>query len=279
MWITHYFSVYAYRKIGNIDPFLNTPILLIYILTFVITISLFIFFKREKGKLENNEEVILFTACVGLTTFNYFLGRPFLSSLNTLSLPLIICIFYPAKVFLDKLRFESKAISLSAIILISTLLSIPATLFAYQGINNLKLANPYTTFRILKHQMPQVKNEYDWVGPTAQALKAKYGTETRSGNLTIISAWDTWFLVIYRSTNRAGINCLICYYFPADDLDFVIENIKKSPSQYLFVDSKSTFEDGRDKYLFSKLKDQYSYVETIGFLDVYKRYGVKLILY
>lgn len=271
MWMEHYFSVYTYQNSGTMLPVPDIPALWIYILILVLSISFFIFLKKSKGRLEDNEAAIVFTACIGLTTFNYFLGRSALSFITVISLSLIVCIFYLLKIILNGLRNVSKTVLLGGVFFISTILAIPGTLLAYQGLKTLEVANPGNTLRILKHQMPEATDEYYWVGPTARTIMDKYGEEIKNGNFTMLSIWDTWFLVIYHTKNRAGLNCLACYYFPADDLSFVVSDVKKSPGRYLFVDHNRALAEGRVEYLLSKLTDQYSYVESIGFLDVYKR--------
>ena len=272
MWGEYYFAVYKYQSSGSmVLPFPDIPFIFVYIIVLLLVVCYLILVEKEKGELDDSQKSVLFTACVGLITFNYFLGRPAPSFLNVLSLPFIVCTYYLLKIILNSFQRISKVLLFGIIFFIATFFSVPGTLLAYQGLKTLEIANPYQTIRILEHKRPEINDEYYWVGPTAEELRNKYNSEIRAGNLTLLSFWDTWLLVILHTTNRAGINCLVCYYFPGEDLGFIVENIRNSSSRYLFVDTNRNIAKGRVEHLFSKIADQYTYIETIGFIDVYKR--------
>lgn len=264
-WTLHYLSALNVQSTSSMVPVPNVPILWVYVLLFVITISFLIAKKSEKKTFGSSQSAVLFTACVGLVTFNYFLGRSYINSIPVLSLPLFVCVFYLFKVF-----FDQNINKFVAIVIIATLLAVPGTLWAYQGIQNLAWAHPLNTIRVLNNTAPEALDEYYWVGSTANGIAAKYPDEIRENRLTLLSIWDTWILVIHKTPNRAGINCLICYY-PEEDLSFVADNIIKSPSKFLFVDSDRQLEHSRVERIFVKIANRYRYLETIGFLDVYTR--------
>lgn len=270
MWTNHYFSIFTILSTKLMVPVPNIPPLWGYILVFIVAISYLIYKKKQNSKLTDSESSVLFTAAVGLTTFNYFLGQSFINSITELSLPFYVCVFFLLKSFLRHYTPGTRLTILETSLIVATILSPPATLFAYQGIQNLTWANPISTIAVLNRTNPNAFDEQYWVGSTAKGLMNTYEQDIRSKNFMLLSTWNTWVLILWHATNKLNINCLICFY-PEDKFDFVVNYIHKTPPKYLFVDSNRVLEYERVEKIFSHVKDQYQYIETIGFIDVYKR--------
>lgn len=268
-WSTHYFFMANYQASNHMLPVPNAPMLWLSVLVPVAAISYLINQKQKNGNLGRIESAVLFTACVALTQFIYFLGRTTLNQLHAISLPIFLCAFYLIKISLERLRDFGFPITIAAVLLVGIILGLPGTLLFYQGLQNIKVSNPLGTLKIVRGE---VFDEYDWFSPTTDLLMSRYGSEIRAGNLTLLSIWDTWYLTILGTTNRVGINCQLCY-IPDENVDFQVTNIRKSPSDYLFLDSMRTPNefDSRVEKLYQKIKSEYQFVETLGLLDVYKR--------
>lgn len=269
MWYTHYFFITRYQMSNHMLPVPHEPWLWISVLIPVATISFLLFRMKQQKGLNDDQSGVLFVAVASLTYFSYFLGRTTLNQLHNVILPILVCAFYLIKIGLDHARRSSQPIAIASIILVGTILGVPGTLLAYESIQYLKIANPVNTLRVVRGEM---SDEYDWFGPTVKNMQSKYGEEIKSGNLTLLSMWDTWYLILFHTTNRVGINCQLCY-IPDENVDFQARNILNSASAYLFLDAqRSQYEyGGRVEVVFSKVRSKYRYVETVGLLDVYKR--------
>lgn len=269
MWNTHYFFITRYQASSHMLPVPHEPWLWISVLIPVATIGFLVSRMKQQRGLTDVQSGVLFIAVASLTYFSYFLGRTTLNQLHSVILPILVCAFYLIKIDLDHARRSPLPIAIASVILVGTILGVPGTLLAYDGIQYLKIANPVNTLRLVRGEM---SDEYDWFGPTTKGIREKYGSEIASGNLTLLSIWDTWYLTIFHTTNRVGINCQLCY-IPDENVDFQVGNIRNSPSQYLFLDKERSENDygARVADVFSNLASEYHYVETIGLLDVYKR--------
>lgn len=270
MWYTHYFFITRYQASNHMLPVPHEPWLWISVLIPVATIGFLVSRMKQQQGLTHVQSGVLFVAVASLTYFSYFLGRTTLNQLHNVILPILVCAFYLIKIGLDHARRSPFPIAIASIILVGTILGVPGTLLAYEGIQYLKIANPVNTLRIVRGEM---SDEYDWFGPTVKSIQSKYSEEIKSGNFTLLSIWDTWYLTLLHTTNRVGINCQLCYV-PDENVDFQVGNIRNSPSQYLFLDKERSENDygARVTDVFSNLTSEYHYVETIGLLDVYKRY-------
>ncbi len=269
MWGTHYFFITNYQMSNHMLPVPDVPALWISVLIPVVTISYLIFQLKKNHKIDSVESAVLFTACVSLTNFIYFLGRTTLNQLHPISLPIFVCLFYLVNIVLDNIRHASVPIIIGVILCMGTILAVPGTFLAYQAISDLQTINPLSTLRLLQHQG---ENEYDMFGPTVERLRQRYQSEITSNNLTLLSMYDTWYLTLLNTTNRLGINCQLCY-IPDENVNFEASNILNSPSQYLFLDTRRTEQEfgGRVASVFSHVQSQYHYVEDLGSLTVYKR--------
>lgn len=269
MWFTHYFFVTNYQLSNHMLPVPNEPWLWISVLIPVATISFLLFQMKQKKGLNDEQSAVLFIAMASLTNFSYFLGRTTLNQLHNISLPIIVCAFYLIKIIFDQARKSSRSNAIASIVLIGTIIGVPGTLLAHESVQYLVIANPVNTLSIVRGEM---FNEYDWFGPTTKVMLSKYGDEIKAGNFTLLSMWDTWYLILLHTTNRVGINCQLCY-IPDENVDFQANNILNSPSRYLFLDAqRSQYEYGaRVDEVFLMVRSKYHYVETVGLLDVYKR--------
>lgn len=269
MWLTHYLFIGSYQASSHMLPVPNEPWLWMSILIPAATIAVLMTQMKRQQHLTDVQSAVLFIAFASLTYFNYFLGRTTLNALHTVILPILVCAFYLLKIGLDRIRTSPMAVTIASVILAGTILGVPGTLLVYDGIGYLKVANPGSTLQLLGGGMP---DEYDWFGPTVQNIQKKYGKEVSAGKFTLLSMWDTWYLLLLHTTNRVGITCQLCYV-PDEHVDFQVSNIRQSPSPYLFADHQRTRYDygGRVEDVLSRLKSEYYFVETVGLLDVYKR--------
>lgn len=270
MWTTHYFSSSSYMSSNHMLSVPHVPMLWLYIMPFVMVISYALYRKITVQQLCTYERGILFIACIGITTFTYFLGRSTLDRLNTLSTPCIACSLFLLQRFFDRLKRMPKALHYGAILCVSVAMSLPVTLLGYHGAKVLATINPNSTWKLLHFTSEHEFGEY-WFYKEAQEIQSKYHQELINNRLTMLSMWETWMFVAFQKLNQSGINCIGCYYLN-DNVDFIIQNILSSPSKFLFVD-KDRWQGGDEvvNIIFTRIQDNYEYVETIGIFEVYKK--------
>lgn len=193
------------------------------------------------------EPIIVFLSLLSLFMFTYFTGHSHLNSLRTINIPLIIItLWWLAKI--------PRAVSVLMLIL-------PIAIWGNQAVVNLTKGNIVTTVSIINN--PPV-TERTVVGNVA--LPEHY-----RNNFAIISPWDSYYLLIWNTTNALGSNCLLCYWTPTMAKP-LIETAKNLTVRYLLVDRERNGYEGRVSWIFTpEVEKRYRFVETIGNLDVYER--------
>lgn len=193
------------------------------------------------------ESIIVFLSLLSLFMFTYFTGHSHLNSLRTINIPLIILSLW----WLNKLP------RVAAILIVI----LPIAVWGNQAVVNLQNGNIVTTIRTIKN--PPV-SERSVVGNIPLPNKYK-------NNFAIISPWDSYYLLIWDTTNPLGSNCLLCYWTP-EMARPLIENAKTLSVQYLFVDKERFGYDGRVSWIFTpEVEKRYRKAGSIGNLDVYER--------
>ncbi|OGG04261.1 hypothetical protein A2Z33_03880 [Candidatus Gottesmanbacteria bacterium RBG_16_52_11] len=266
MWIRHYAFIGLYFASSFALPFPQSPYPWIMILVPAGATGYLIYRMRKTGHLSPVEKTVLFTAAAGLANFLYFTGSSHLNGLHALSLPFLVCAFYLLKTALDGLRSGPKPALAMFILVAAALLALPGTYLYKQGTANLEYANPVTTLRFITGP---AENEFTYFGPTADSIRKSYGSDIAASRFAILSVWDTWYLILLKTRNSLGHSCLACY-LTEESPDPFIDAVHKSPARHLFVDADRFQHNGRVARLFSLLRQDLSYVETLGLLEVYE---------
>ncbi len=196
--------------------------------------------------LTTRDLITVYVSLLCLFMFTYFTGHSHLNALRIINVPLIIVSMW----WLKKLpRY------IPILILI-----IPVAVWGNQAVQNLKR---------IGFQKPVV-SEYSIVGPTALEIQNRYQSVLTSEDFALISPWDSYYLLIWNTTNPLGSNCLLCYWTPeaAKKLTDTMKNLRVS---YIFVDRERLGYEGRVSWIFDPIAKHYQFVETIGDLDVYTR--------
>ncbi len=213
--------------------------------------------KKERSRLDTSDTLLLFTACYGITQFMYFVSRSHPNNLHHVILPSILCLF----VLVHRLIKNSS----SGVLAASLLLAYPMTLFAGQGIRNLKSENFLTTLQTLRSPKG---TEQERFGAVARALEAQYGSFLASRDFGFLSLYDTWYLILLKTTNTIGTNALFTYLTPEAVVP-IVENITSHPPTVLFVDKNPYDHLGEVSWVFNKISYLYQWKESVGPLDVY----------
>jgi hypothetical protein len=265
MWLTYFFTMFTYSS----EYLLHLPPYQSYWTMFVIpvlTIGILLSLKKHRA-LSPAQSTVSYIACVGLLSFTYFIGESHINALHALCLPFIICLFYLLKFILDSLQHSPFTLKAGSIYVLALALSIPSMYLAKQGIYNLRYINPISTVTLI--QSPKT-DEFSTFGPTVSNIRNKYSDVLQDKQFAILSIWDSWYLPMLHATNTIGSNCLSCYYVNESGSNFV-EKIRQSDTTYLFVDTDMTQRNNRVASIFQPIANTYTYIETLGLLDVYKK--------
>ena len=203
--------------------------------------------------------VIQFLAWLTLFTFTYYSADSHFNALRAINIPVIFCLVWLTK---HLARFGRAA---QFFIVAAALL--PTALWGQQAFINVQAGNILTTIQTIRH--PPV-TEYAVVGSTALEIKKRYQSVLNSGDFAVISAWDTYYLLIWNTTNKLGSNCLLCYWTQTMAKP-LIDTAQEMTVQYLFVDRERAGYEGRVSWIFDPISVHFRFVEQIGDLDVYQR--------
>ena len=199
------------------------------------------------------ESIVIFLSLLSLFMFTYFTGHSHLNALRIINVPLMILAMW----WLKKIPQY----------IIALVLILPVAVWGNQAVSNLQKGNVLTTMETIRR--PSL-TEYTIVGPTALEVKNRYQSVLTSGNFAVISPWDTYYLLIWNTTNKLGSNCLLCYWTPTMAKP-LIETAKTISVHYLFVDRERLGYEGRVSWIFDPIAKYYQFIERIGDLDVYER--------
>lgn len=247
---------------GSTGAFLSGPFLLplpssiipwLVLAPPVISICYVLAIEKKQNKL------LLFTACYGVIQFMYFVSRSHPNNLHHVILPSILCLF----VLVHRLIKNSS----SGVLAASLLLAYPMTILGSQAINNLKNENIVTTLQTIRRPLG---TEQERFGETTRALEAKYGISLSSRDFGLLSLYDTWYLILLKTTNTIGTNALFTYLTP-DAVVPIVDTITAHPPAVLFVDKNPYDHVGEVSWIFNKISSLYQWKESVGLLDVYVR--------
>ncbi len=211
------------------------------------------------------DSTLMFIASYATLQFAYFMGRSSLGNLHTILIPNAICLFALIDRAIHTSMNHQQKVSL--ILLISFLLAFPSYFLFFQGVANLKQENIITTIQTLDDPKG---TEQEFFGDTTTLIQERYGNYINHNGIAVLSAFDTWYLVLLGKTNQLGSNCLFCYIAPPT-VDPLISSITQKKFRYLFVDTDKTLHYGQVSWIFGAVKNQYKLKETLGRLDVYER--------
>lgn len=261
---------------GSTSAFLSGPLLLplpsliipwLVLAPLVISIChvLSVIGEQKHNRLDTSDTLLLFTACYGIIQFTYFIGRSHPNNLHHVILPSVLCLFVLCHRLIEKTKSRGAFSASSTFFAVSLFLSYPMTFFTSQAIRSLKSENFITTIQALR--APK-RTEQEMFGETARALKHQYPAALAAGDIGILSLYDTWYLVLLKTTNPIGTNALMAYLSP-DEVGSLVSRIAARPPNVLAVDKNPYDHAGEVSWVFNKISSLYQWKESVGLLDVY----------
>ena len=268
-WSNYWQFAWSYRTVSMFALPVTFSIFPIFFLSIPIaSIGLLVGKHARSLSYRGEDLVIMFLSLLSLFMFTYYTGDSHLNSLHTINLPVVICLMWIVTTLLTWIARQEPVTRMLMICTIALLGMVPVSLWTNQAIHNMKTGNILTTMRAI--QAPEV-TEYDIVGTTALGVKQAYQATLAQGDFAIISPWDTWYVLIWNTTNSLGSNCLLCYWTP-EMATKLTATAKRLNVTYLFVDRDRTGYEGRVSWIFTDdVSRQYMLIDRIGNLDIYKR--------
>jgi len=228
---------------------------------------------RKNSILIPEETLLSYILFYGIFQFAYFMGRSGINNLHHVSIPFFICIFF----IIDKLAFWSnKNIGLACrvilLILISFAMGIPITLIGLQGFNNISSGNILTSTKTLFSYNKIQSQYYRSVGweQTVMRIEQEFGSYIREHGITILSAHDTWYLLLLNRSNNITSNNLQ-YFIETSDLKLLANQILQQKDKYIFIDHQKNLDRAQVATVFSMISSDYKFLKNLGNLDLYER--------
>ena len=256
--------------------------LLIYALVFYFLMYK-ILYKRSTLSENNDYFVILvFITVFGIMSFSYYVGRSVMGNLHAVSIPLLIVFCWLlAKVdsFIKKgglilFPFSFKLLSATAFLLFFLFLSLNVTAGFHQISTMFEARGKISPeFDYYVQNDPGMKKSIDYINTyLGQASRSKR-------RIALISNYETWFLVYTRSANVVDSNN-IEYFTSISQLDNLVKQFRSQAPEYVFIDRNIPITNlismENMLYIIPSIKQEYTLIENIGTLDVWKRNIVAL---
>lgn len=234
----------------------------------VMTLTTALFGSNPDRKPDAERTTIIFLSLIAIFSYTYFAGDSHLNALHSISLPVIICFLWLIREFCRWAKTLGTLTLFAACFLIASFTAAPIVVWGNQAMATIQNGTVRASLRTLRDPKPTERELY---GPTAKAIAAKYQQALASGDVAVISIYDTWYLLLWDLTNPLGSNCLRCYWTKdmAGPLRIRAENLTV---RYLFVDRDQFDYEARVSWIFTpEIQKRYRFVQTIGDLDVYEK--------
>ncbi len=250
-----------------------------FILTYAVSLCL-LFTQRKfnfgKDKLSENR-VFSFIVFYGIFQFTYFVGRSHLNNLHHVFVPFSLSLFYIILIIIQYTKSLSDIkIKIITGIIISLALALPSYFLFLPGIKNIKYENLFHIPELIRSANVSERVHLNSIlgKKTVSKLKSnsnnKYGQYIKSYGITILSIFDTWYLIELNSVNNVESNNLQ-HYTDERDLKNLARSVVNRGDKYIFVDKDKTREGKIVYYLLKTMVNDYKFKENIGELDVYEK--------
>lgn len=269
VWSNFWNFAWGYTTIREFAlPMPHSVIPIVFLSIPVITLTLALLGNYRDCKSDPERTVIVFLSLVTLFSFTYFAGDSHLNALHSINLPVIICFIWLIREFLQWAKTLGTLTLFAACFLVASLTAAPIVVWGNQAVVTIRNGTIRASLRTLRDPKPTERELY---GPTAEAIAVKYQPALATGDFAVISIHDTWYLLLWNTTNALGSNCLRCYWTPdmAKPLRIGAQHLSV---RYVFVDRDQFDYEARVSWVFTpEVKKRYRFVETIGNLDVYEK--------
>lgn len=232
-------------------------------------------FNLGKDKLLENR-VFSFILFYGIFQFTYFMGRSHLNNLHHVFVPFGISLFYLILVIIRYTNnLSDNLIKVLVGVIISLALALPSY-FLFQGLKNIKPENLFHISKLIRNVNISERTHLNFIlgEDTISKLKSnsnnEYGQYIKSNGITLLSTFDTWYLIELRMVNNIESNNLLHYTDDRDLKNLAVSVINRG-DRYIFIDKDRTKDGKIVDFLHKIVVNDYKFKENIGKLDVYEK--------
>lgn len=271
-------SVYYLSTFG-LMPFPNSSWPWFFIIIYILGLCLLFTYKKFKRKEINTLQSQLFTFILfyGIFQFTYFMGRSHINNLHHISAPFIIGLFYLILIVIQSIKHNpDKLIKLQVGIILSLGFALPFYFLFMSGIRGVdpsRIIHIQELVRKIRKYEEIHLNEIlgeDTIKRLNDNSDSGYSQYLKTNGVTLLSIFDTWYLIKLDMVNNIQSNNLL-HYIDEGELKWLAGSVVRQGDKYIFLDKDKTREGNKIDFLFKRLSEHYKFKENIGELDVYER--------